>query len=104
MLSLTLCAIAAAAGFLAGRQSLVRGIGVVVTVGYCYGILRANLIEPASHFIFDACALGFYVSQLTRTVGADERVRRLHLKACAVLLSLWPLLLLAVPLHDPLVQ
>jgi len=104
MLSLTLCAIAAAAGFLAGRQSLVRGIGVVVTVGYFYGILRANLIEPASHFIFDACALGFYVSQLTRTVGADERFRSRHVKAWAVLLTLWPLLLLAVPLQDPLVQ
>ena len=104
MLSLTLCAIAAAVGFLAGRQSLVRGLGVVITVGYFYGILRANLIEPASHFIFDACALGFYLSQLTRPVGTDERIRSRHLQTWVILLTLWPLLLLAVPLQDPLVQ
>jgi hypothetical protein len=104
MLSLTLCAIAAAAGFLAGRHSLVRGLGVVITVGYFYGILRANLIEPASHFVFDASALGFYLSQLTRPVGAAERLRSRHVKTWAVLLTLWPLLLLAIPFQDPLVQ
>lgn len=104
MLSLILCAVAAAIAFLAGRKSLVRGIGVVITVGYFYGILRANLIEPASHFIFDASALGFYLSQLTRPVGAAERSRSRHVKTWAILLTLWPLLLLAVPLQDPLVQ
>jgi hypothetical protein len=104
MLSLTLCAVAAAIAFLAGRKSLVRGIGVVITVGYFYGILRANLIEPASHFIFDASAVGFYLSQLTRPVGTAERLRSRHVKTWAILLTLWPLLLLAVPLQDPLVQ
>jgi hypothetical protein len=104
MLSLTLCAVAAAIAFLAGRKSLVRGIGVVITVGYFYGILRANLIEPASHFIFDACALGLYLSQVTRSVGSAERLRSKHVKTWAILLTLWPLLLLAIPLQDPLVQ
>jgi hypothetical protein len=104
MLSSILCAVAFAAGFLAGRSSLVRGIGVVITAGYFYGLLRANLLEPSSHFIFDACALGFYLSQVTGQVPDAERLRSKHVKTWAILLTLRPLLLLAVPLQDPLVQ
>jgi hypothetical protein len=104
MLSLILCAIACAAGYLAGRKSLVLGLGTVITVGYFYGILRANLLQEASHFIFDASALGFYISQVTQPVGIAEQFRSRHVKMWAIVLTLWPLLLLAAPLQDPLVQ
>jgi hypothetical protein len=104
MLSLILCAIAGAAGFLAGRTSLVRGLGTVIAIGYFYGILRANLIQPASHFIFDASLMGFYLSQLTPRVGEAEQFRSRHVKTWAVALTVWPLLLLVFPDQDPLVQ
>ncbi|HLL45479.1 MAG TPA: hypothetical protein VK399_02175 [Longimicrobiaceae bacterium] len=42
-MALLVCGIAFVAAFVAGRRSLVAGIGAVLTVGYFYGILRANL-------------------------------------------------------------
>ena len=34
-----------------------------MTVGYVYGIVRANLASTFSHFIFDAALIGLYASQ-----------------------------------------
>jgi hypothetical protein len=104
MLSLILCAIACAVGFLAARKSLVHGLGAVIAIGYFYGILRANLLQPASHFIFDAGLLGLYAALLTRPVTPADHRRSQYVKTWAVVLTLWPLLLLAVPLQDPFVQ
>lgn len=104
MIAVILCALACAAGFLAGRRSLVLGLGVVITVGYFYGIMRANLLQPASHFVFDASAVGLYLAQLTQPVGPAEKVRTRNVKLWAILLALWPLVLLALPVQDPLVQ
>ena len=54
MLSIGLCAAAFLCAYLAGKRSLVNGLIVVMAVGYFYGILRANLSETGSHFVFDA--------------------------------------------------
>jgi hypothetical protein len=96
------------AGFLLsyyiGRRSLWRGLVVVFTVGYFYGILRANYNQAASHFIFDAAVAGLYFAQLLRLADGDlaSPYQRL-LKWCS-LLVIWPFLLALLPIQDPLVQ
>src|ERR1700688_3146009 len=63
MIALLLCVIGALAAFFVGRRSLAAGCLVVAASGYAYGILRANLVTPVSHFIFDAALIGLYAAQ-----------------------------------------
>ena len=51
MIALLLCIVGALAAFFVGRRSLPAGCLVVAAFGYGYGILRANLFTPYSHFI-----------------------------------------------------
>lgn len=104
MLALILCAGAFLAAYLAGRRSLVSGLAVVITVGYFYGIVRANVTSALSHFIFDAAVVGLYATQLFRPLPAEERVRIQPLTLWVVLLIGWPILLLLLPLQDPMIR
>jgi hypothetical protein len=104
MVALLLCGIAFVAAFVAGRRSLVAGIGAVLAVGYFYGITRANVTSTLSHFIFDSAVLGLYVTQLPRPFAPEDLVRTRQLRHWAVLLIGWPLLMLLLPLQDPMVQ
>lgn len=104
MLSLILCSVAFLAGLLVSRRSLVAGIGTVLTVGYAYGIVRANLTQPASHFIFDAAVLGLYCTQLPRSFVPGSRQLLGPLSVWVAVLIAWPVLLLAIPRQDALVQ
>jgi hypothetical protein len=47
-----------------GQRSLSAGLGRVLTAGYFYGILRANLLDTFAHFIFDSAVVGFELSML----------------------------------------
>ncbi len=58
MLALALCGSAFVACFIAARRSLVQGLAALLAVGYAYGIVRANVPSPASHFLFDAGVAG----------------------------------------------
>jgi len=83
---------------IAGRISDKRvDAGNLITGGTTGTTLLTSIVtlDPI-HFVFDASALGFYLSQVTRPVGAAERLRSRHVKTWAVLLTLWPLLLLAI--------
>ena len=105
MLSLFLCIVAFAFSYAAGRRSLAAGLVTVMAVGYAYGILRANVNEVYSHFIFDAAVVGLYLTQLGRR-GADAAARREY-RALALwvgLLAGWPVLLFFVPMQDYVVQ
>ena len=46
MLGIALCAIALVGCFAAGYRSLVAGLCALMTVGYAYGIVRANVPVP----------------------------------------------------------
>ena len=54
MTSIVLLVLALLASYLAARRSLVKGLAVVLTVGYVYGIVRANRLDGYSHLLFDA--------------------------------------------------
>jgi hypothetical protein len=99
-----LCFAAMLACFIAGRRSIVWGVGAVMTIGYAYGILRANVPNPAMHFLFDAGALGLYLALITRGLKPEQRSRLGALEPWIGLLVGWPLLLFLFPVQDPLVQ
>lgn len=96
------CLLALAVCWRTAARSLGHGIGAVLSVGFFYGIFRANVPDGASHFVFDAATLGVYLGAFItprwRGTG-DDRVRPWVLALCA-----WPALISLVPLQHPLVQ
>lgn len=90
--------------FFCSKHSLGMGLVAVLTLGYAYGILRANFPTTASHFIFDAAALGFYAGVFMKPADRWARFRGVTLQPWIVVLMGWPLLLFFVPVQDWLVQ
>jgi hypothetical protein len=103
-LSLVLCIFAFGLCFWLGRQSLLKGLVAVIGVGYAYGIVRANIPETYSHFIFDAGAVGLYASQISYRLTSSERYRLEKLKPWLELLIIWPLLVFFLPIQNWLIQ
>src|SRR5216683_3246562 len=97
MEGLALCIVALLGCFIAGRRSMVWGVASVMTIGYAYGIMRANVPNPAMHFLFDAGALGFYLALISRGLKPEQRKRVGALQPWIALLVGWPLLLFLVP-------
>jgi hypothetical protein len=104
MIAIVLCAMALAASYLAARRGLVQGLAMVLAIGYLYGILRANVPQTLSHFIFDAAAAGLYLAVFVGRPSAEERYRTQPLRSWLLLLIGWPLVLVFLPIQDPLVQ
>lgn len=104
MTGILLCAAAFLVAFLAGRRSLASGLSAVLAIGYFYGIVRANFPDPASHFIFDAAVLALYLTRLLGARVAADRQRVRTVPIWTAVLIAWPLVMVFVPLQDPLVQ
>jgi hypothetical protein len=75
-----------------------------MTIGYGYGILRGNIQQTASHFIYDAGAFGLYLALLTASLSPLAKCRLRPLMPWFLCLIGWPILLFFVPAQDPLVQ
>ncbi len=103
-MSLTLCLVALVITFIAARHSLVAGLGMVLAIGYAYGITRANLADPYSHLIFDAGVLGFYGAELLRHVTRAEAQKVQSVRPWIELLIAWPLILFLIPNQDTLIR
>jgi len=101
MMAMILCVLAFIACFVAGRRSLGQGLVALLVFGYFYGILRANLLTTASHFIFDAGMVGLFLAYLSSPQPAkgSETV-----KIFTVLLMVWPCLLVLLPFQPLLVS
>jgi hypothetical protein len=99
-----LCIVAFAITLLASRRSVVAGLGSLATFGYFYGILRANYPQAASHFIFDAAVFGFYAVHLFQRQSPETRRRSRAITPWLGILVAWPVLLVFLPIQDPLVQ
>jgi hypothetical protein len=104
MEGIVLCIAAMLACFIAGRRSIVWGIGVVMTIGYAYGIVRANFPNPMSFFIFDAGAVGLYLALVSRGLTREQRTRIAVLQPWMTVLLGWPLVLFLFPVQDQLIQ
>ena len=104
MTGIVFCIAAFILCFIATRRSLPTGLGVLMTVGYFYGILRANVPNQSMHFLFDVGAIGFYAALMTRGLKPDERPVAETLLPWMALLIGWPILLFLFPVQDPLIQ
>src|SRR5713226_1137409 len=105
MVALLICIVGFLGALWAGRRSLSAGCLIVAAAGYGYGILRANLFTPFSHFIFDSALVGLYASQfLFKAKGAADRTHNPLLNSWVFLLIAWPLLLLFLPFQPLLVS
>ena len=103
-MSLFLCIAAFFACVIAGRRSLVSGLVTLLGIGYVYGIVRANLPDPYSHFIFDAGVVGLYLTQFFRPLTRDRQQRTQGLRPWLEFLIAWPLLLFLIPGQDILIR
>src|SRR5438034_8328516 len=104
MIAELLCAASLVLVFSCSRRSLRAGLLALLTVGYAYGILRANFPANASHFIFDAAVLGLYAAIFTIPAQRQQRYRSLSLQPWVAVLMAWPLLMFFVPTQDWLIQ
>jgi hypothetical protein len=104
MTGVILCVAAMFGTFMLARRSFVQGVLAVLTIGYFYGILRANFFVTASHFIFDAAVLGFYSARLNDLSRIFVTTDGQRLKHWVSFLIVVPLVLFFIPLQDPLVQ
>lgn len=103
-LSVYLCLLSFALCYLAGKRSLVGGLVAVLGVGYAYGIVRANVPETFSHFIFDSGVIGLYAAQLFRRLSAAEEFKIKALRPWLEFLVFWPLLVFLIPIQELMIQ
>jgi hypothetical protein len=102
MTTIALCLLAFCITLWAGKKSLGLGLAAVLAFGYFYGIIRANIIQTFSHFLFDAAVAGLYLSQTWKNIGNPNRTS--SLKTWALLLTLWPALLVLLPTQPLLIS
>ena len=104
MISIGLCGAAFLLCLYMGRRSLVAGLCTLMTVGYVYGIVRANLPDGFSHLIFDAATLGLYAGQFSQRQPLWQRSRAEDVRNWLIVLIAWPVMLFAMLWQDPLIQ
>ena len=104
MLAIALCVIAYGVCFKATRRALWLGFAATMAFGYAYGILRANIEQAASHFIYDGAAVGLYAALLSQHLRPAQKFKLRPLMPWVICFVGWPALLFLVPVQDPLVQ
>jgi len=104
MESILLCVGAFAAVHWFTNRSLVAGLRAIIAVGYFYGIVRANVPQTASHFIFDAGIGGLYLGTWLKSLTPVQKLRIRKVRGWVICLIAWPLVLFFVPVQDSMVQ
>ena len=97
ILAFTLC-------YIAARRSLVSGLIATIGAGYLFGIVRANIPQTTSYFIFDSAVLGLYAAQLFRPLSEMLKKRVEALQSWMEFLIFWPLIVLFLPVQDLMVR
>jgi hypothetical protein len=82
------------------RRSMALGVVAVLTLGYFFGITRANFLGTATYFMFDAAVAGLYLARMQSIFGRPATRRSQELWIAVLVLCGWPLLLLMVPNQD----
>jgi hypothetical protein len=104
MTGLIACFLAFVVTLWSGRRSLGQGLIALLGVGYAYGIVRANLLTPWSHFTFDAALLGLYLSQKWTSSDPVERKRFAIVQLWIAVLIGWSVLIALLPFQPLLVS
>lgn len=71
--------------------------------GYFYGILRANIISPFSHFLFDSSVAGLYSAVLFQKNTSLVSMRTKALSDWMFIICAWTFLLALIPIQEPLI-
>ncbi len=103
-MSLALCLLSFALCYATGRRSLVDGIVAALTVGYVYGITKANIADTTSNFIFDAGVVGLYAAQLFRPLDAVLKARVEALRSWMEVLMLWAMVIFFFPAQELIIR
>jgi O-antigen ligase len=104
MTGVILCAVAFFGPLLLARRSLAAGLGYVLAVGYSYGILRANYLDSATYFLFDAAVLGLYLGLWLRPPAGLTAERLRTLRQWVLLLIGWTVVMSLLPVQHMLIQ
>jgi hypothetical protein len=75
-----------------------------MTIGYFYGIVRANLDTSYAHFLYDFGVGGYYLALLIEHKNSIQRHKLRRIIPWILALTGWPLLLLLVPTQIFMVQ
>jgi hypothetical protein len=102
--SLVLCAAAFTICLAMTNRSLLAGLGTVITVGYFYGIVRANVPQTGAHFFFDCAAGGLYLGLWLKGFTKVQKLRTNRLRVWTTVLFAWPIVLFFIPIQTPMVQ
>jgi hypothetical protein len=104
ILGLLFCFASAALVVALTRRSLGHGLAALLTVGYVYGIVRANLFDGVSHFAFDLGVLALYAMVFLRRADVEVRERSRRAASWLKALVIVPVVMFFVPLQHPLIQ
>src|SRR2546422_2384493 len=99
MTSLLICLLCFVVTFTLARRSLVWGLAACIGVGYVFGVLKANILDTFSFFIWDASVLGLYACYFSRRPTTEELLTTDSLRLWVGALILWPVLLTIVPVQ-----
>jgi hypothetical protein len=104
-MSILLCVVFFAAAFFATHLSRSAGLGVVLAVGYIYGILRANLTGGVAHFTFDCAVVGYFSALvLGRWPKTRETRSQAEMRQWFIALLGWTIVVFLIPMQALLIQ
>jgi hypothetical protein len=103
-MGLYFCLASFAVTLLLSRRSLALGVNSVLTVGYLYGIVRANYLDTYSHFMFDCAVFGCYLSLLIRGPSRSALGKSQELQRWVFWLLGLAVAMFFVPFQHPLIQ
>ena len=108
MLNFLIPLVCALGCFLTAKRSLTLGLCAVLTVGYLYGITRANVSGIGTYLMFDVAVLALFAAQLFRGTPSEDQSRIRELRFWTISLILWPTFLFVIflvfPNNDPAVE
>lgn len=98
------CVVSFTTCLLLGRSSLPAGLGGLLTIGYLYGIVRANYLDSYSYLLFDAGVIGLYLAQLPQILKEREDERLRVLGQWVIVLLGWVAIVFLIPSQPLLVR
>ncbi len=104
MLAISICLICFWVCYVAGRRAVWAGFMATMVVGYFYGITRANIDSPISHFFYDFAAVGFFLALITRRDTPLERFKMRRVMPWVLALAGWPVLIMFMPMQPIMIQ
>ena len=95
MTGLFLCSLGFVVTYWMAGRSLGKGFLALLCFSYPYGLLRAQMGDVGSHFLFDAALFGLYFGGFSRATSNALKLRSQAATPWALALMIWPLVCIA---------